>query len=1383
MEMSSNYHQLLATFPQLNEAKYTATSISAVGKHNRQLTMSASGGSTQTVNRNNHPNANGPSNRGRRRGTGQGNGPNRGRNANSLTNPVSNPSNGNPRSRNVSMRFDKGPKKNEPTSDPTVNITPEPAFVPTQIMPRQTQDPLQSFEADEIAQTGLLFADPASMGFLKQRQRKKRPIPRYMLNQPRLLSNPPFHQVQWDKENQAKMLQMEAANNGSDYQGIYEVFQKMREVERKKMEELGLVDAENIAKDLNDAIFFQGTCLDMCPTFERVRRALENNVKALEKDPSTSRISRDRAVKAFSRPAAGQPPPIPSDVRPPHVLTQTLDYIVDNFLHQLPEAHSFIWDRTRSIRQDFIYQNFYGPEAIDCNERIVRIHLVSLHIMSGLDVEYSQQQELEQFNKALQTLTESYQDVRNHGGTCPNEAEFRAYHLISHFRDPELEREIQLLPDSIMKDPQVQLALRFRNIMSQNNMVERGFVNSVGAMNLFVEFFKLVYSDETPFLMACLLETHFNEIRFYALKAMARSYHTKGKAFLATSLQHMLGFDSIEKLVKFVTYYEVDTINDNGTLLIDLFNKEKLETTYKLNSLHDKPKLSQAYSIQLDLKVQRYSLREFINSGKSNSNLNIKGGNLNQIAPQVTAKPIALIANSTGFGASPTGQTGFGQPSGQTGLGQSSGFGQSSGQQFGFGQSSGQQFGFGQTSGFGQAPAQSPAFGAPPVSQIAPASSGGVGSLNLSDFLKSKQLQSGNAASLFGSSTVPAPAFDFTGKTKAPEKPEPKVEPPQPLKPSLHKESKPREHPPKVSFAEPAEAPKPAFSFPSLPKKEQVKPKVFEFKAEPINKQPSPMPTIEAKPGPVPTKLAPQPKKLKDLPKFPAALDSAYSALLKQVIDSELSRIVPRIIKLENRINEKKRIVDSLTGELYQAFLSELTHQSLLTIVADNLYRRTLLKKTIKKLKNLGEKLKAKHDTKRRNMEELNSISFRVPTLKRRISTSASSSNNSFVKRKALHVRNTSGYAQMTEKQEEIQKLWKPLDLQEFARTCCTNVKIGLDIVAIKSLFVVENWSSPYSKWLNTKFSLRLSSDKTFYENKVRSEKMEITFESLPKDNSLKEDSFRNTCFIVFECGFFHEAQISSHPSLQSKLARDCGVLQKIAQICDRFCLYKVQILVLFWDIQNTGLSSEEASSILNVNGLITGDSSVQDVIVCDMSSHQQNVADTLQSGLFKMGLRFHGHLTARGTKKKLKVEKKLEKERREQERSQLVTATTQRVEDTLKTKEATLLRRGRELHKHNYLSKHIGNESTDWSNASFTTAPNTSIANHTLLNLNNSMANDTTMGAKQVSFLGSYGNASILEESTPFGSPGPGFVRPSVPKRVQELRDLTASIRAKYKK
>ena len=57
----------------------------------------------------------------------------------------------------------------------------------------------------------------------------------------------------------------------------------MREVERREMENRGLVDQQDTRKDLKDAIVFVGTCQDMCPTFERVRRAYEKDTKPFEK--------------------------------------------------------------------------------------------------------------------------------------------------------------------------------------------------------------------------------------------------------------------------------------------------------------------------------------------------------------------------------------------------------------------------------------------------------------------------------------------------------------------------------------------------------------------------------------------------------------------------------------------------------------------------------------------------------------------------------------------------------------------------------------------------------------------------------------------------------------------------------------------------------------------------------------------------------------------------------------------------------------------------------------------------------------------------------------------------------------------------------------------
>lgn len=53
---------------------------------------------------------------------------------------------------------------------------------------------------------------------------------------------------------------------------------KAREVERKTAIAEGKMDDPNVPKRLEDAITMVGTCMDMCPRFERYRRERENNL-------------------------------------------------------------------------------------------------------------------------------------------------------------------------------------------------------------------------------------------------------------------------------------------------------------------------------------------------------------------------------------------------------------------------------------------------------------------------------------------------------------------------------------------------------------------------------------------------------------------------------------------------------------------------------------------------------------------------------------------------------------------------------------------------------------------------------------------------------------------------------------------------------------------------------------------------------------------------------------------------------------------------------------------------------------------------------------------------------------------------------------------------
>ena len=113
---------------------------------------------------------------------------------------------------------------------------------------------------------GPLISNPESFGF-KQLPHKRRQIPKFLCTQQPQLTKRKYVQDHWDKLNQRKMINLE--NSIEDTTELYETLKKMRETERKMMERKGLVDKADFAKDLNEAITFQGTCEDMCPVFER----------------------------------------------------------------------------------------------------------------------------------------------------------------------------------------------------------------------------------------------------------------------------------------------------------------------------------------------------------------------------------------------------------------------------------------------------------------------------------------------------------------------------------------------------------------------------------------------------------------------------------------------------------------------------------------------------------------------------------------------------------------------------------------------------------------------------------------------------------------------------------------------------------------------------------------------------------------------------------------------------------------------------------------------------------------------------------------------------------------------------------------------------------
>ncbi|KAG0298982.1 hypothetical protein BGZ98_010386 [Dissophora globulifera] len=321
---------------------------------------------------------------------------------------------------------------------------------------------------------------------------------------------------------------------------------------------------------LEDAISFIGTCRDMCPEFERHEREYQQNVEKFEKIPGTEHIDHSRAVKAFARPAAGADQPLPSDVRPPDVLLSTLAYLMEEIVIKgdLADSHAFVRDRTRSIRQDFTLQNHRGPEAIEAHEIIARYHILCIHQLCE-DKNFSEQQEMEQLRKVLTSLQEFYDDMRTEGTPCPNEAEFRAYHMLSHLQDPDMMRQAQILPHHIFLDPYIQTAAEVNALTRRNNDVRRrAVVQSEASPNFFSRFFKMVAGPRVTYLMACLLEPNFGEIRKGGLKALNKSYLDQHEGVLVSDLVNILGFDDEEECITNCYEYELELANQSQPAVI-----------------------------------------------------------------------------------------------------------------------------------------------------------------------------------------------------------------------------------------------------------------------------------------------------------------------------------------------------------------------------------------------------------------------------------------------------------------------------------------------------------------------------------------------------------------------------------------------------------------------------------------------------------------------------------------------------------------------------------------------------------------------------------------------------------------------------------------------
>ncbi|XP_054718080.1 germinal-center associated nuclear protein-like [Uloborus diversus] len=130
-----------------------------------------------------------------------------------------------------------------------------------------------------------------------------------------------------------------------------------------------------------------GTCSNMCPEKEMKWREKNKLLHVLEikKGGKFPEADPDKAIKQFSRSAAGKVQPSPSDLRTPSTLLNTTNYLINEILPltSVPfiTIYDFVNDRIQAIRQDIVIQRIKDFHAVTIMKKCIRFYILSAYLL------------------------------------------------------------------------------------------------------------------------------------------------------------------------------------------------------------------------------------------------------------------------------------------------------------------------------------------------------------------------------------------------------------------------------------------------------------------------------------------------------------------------------------------------------------------------------------------------------------------------------------------------------------------------------------------------------------------------------------------------------------------------------------------------------------------------------------------------------------------------------------------------------------------------------------------------------------------------------------------------------------------------------------------
>ncbi|EER27387.1 SAC3/GANP family protein [Coccidioides posadasii C735 delta SOWgp] len=454
-------------------------------------------------------------------------------------------------------------------------------------------------------------------------------------------------------------------DKNQDYMSRFEQLKRERTKQRTKAINEGLMADPSQPTSLNRAITPTGACTDMCPEYERVERIVQKMVDKSEKllnlDTGELDIAETRMIKRFRRSAAGYDEQLPSDIRTPNALLQTLNYILRYVISDddtLGGIHKFVWDRTRSIRNDLSIQQLTQQQdveiAVKCLERIARFHILSLHLLSSPTntEQFDHHQEREQLNNTLLSLLYYYDDFRGRM-VFPNEDEFRAYYILFSIHDqrPDLEARVQKWPRELLHSPRIKVALELfaaaGNTWEYQGTLDARRPNAI-AQGLYSRFFNLVRSKSVSYLMACIAEIYFSQVRQTAIRSIWKAYcrqplsqQHKNQEWTIDRLTTALWLDDEDQTIKFCEDQDLELATDSeGRLYLDWGSRS-------VDSVAFQPSSQQIFSERL-VESKRYGrTQQAIILGMSVSQA-LKHGMIDKMLLHTESESAAVSAKGDG---------------------------------------------------------------------------------------------------------------------------------------------------------------------------------------------------------------------------------------------------------------------------------------------------------------------------------------------------------------------------------------------------------------------------------------------------------------------------------------------------------------------------------------------------------------------------------------------------------------------------------------------------------------------------------------------------------------------------------------------------------------